>query len=196
MLSAVECNKSPENYRLNEYCPYDFEDSKLGYFEGFGKQTMDWYVNVLKKKIDHCVEVKGSDEPEYKAQASLDFADGSIHALVSKPSIFGFGSNFQSCHNMVFCGLSDSYERFYQAIRRCWRFGQKEPVNVYIILSEKEMNVLDNITRKQAQMDEMQKQMTALMKDVTLSEIKHTTRITTNYNPEKDLIIPGFLKGA
>lgn len=149
---------------------------------------------VLKKKIDHCVEVKGSDEPEYKAQASLDFADGKIHALVSKPSIFGFGSNFQSCHNMIFCGLSDSYERFYQAVRRCWRFGQKEPVNVYIILSEKEMNVLDNIKRKQKQMDEMQKQMTALMKEVTLAEIRHTTRITTEYNGPKEVVIPAWLK--
>ena len=148
---------------------------------------------VLRKKIDHCVEVKGADSPEYKAQASLDFADGSIHALVSKAAIFGFGSNFQSCHNMVFCGLSDSYERFYQAIRRCWRFGQKEPVNVYIILSEKEMNVLDNITRKQAQMDEMQKQMTALMREVTLSEIKHTTRITTEYKPFNEMRKPAWI---
>lgn len=148
---------------------------------------------VLKKKIDHCVEVKGSDEPEYKAQASIDFADGKIHALVSKPSIFGFGSNFQSCHRMIFCGLSDSYERFYQAVRRCWRFGQKSPVDVYIILSEKEMNVLDNIKRKQKQMDEMQKQMTALMKSVTLAEIKHTTRITTEYLPGKEMVKPAWI---
>ena len=148
---------------------------------------------VLAKKIDRCVEVKGSDEPEYKANASLDFADGKIHALVSKPSIFGFGSNFQSCHNMIFCGLSDSYERFYQAVRRCWRFGQKSPVDVYIILSEKEMNVLDNITRKQKQMDEMQKQMTALMREVTLAEIQHTTRITTEYVPKKEAKMPKWI---
>lgn len=148
---------------------------------------------VLKKKIDQCVEIKGSDEPEYKAQASIDFADGRIHALVSKPSIFGFGSNFQSCHNMIFCGLSDSYERFYQAVRRCWRFGQKHPVDVYIILSEKERNVLDNIKRKQKQMDEMQKQMTALMRDVTLAEIRHTTRITTEYLPTKEMRIPAWI---
>jgi hypothetical protein len=94
---------------------------------------------------------------------------------------------------MVFCGLSDSYERFYQAIRRCWRFGQKEPVNVYIILSEKEMNVLDNITRKRAQMDEMQKQMTALMRDVTLAEIKHTVRVTTEYKPDKEMRKPMWI---
>lgn len=166
-----------------------------------GEQWLIWVdyndeSEILKKKISDCVEIKGADDPERKAQASIDFANGDIRCLVSKPSIFGFGSNFQSCHNEIFCGLSDSYERFYQAIRRCWRFGQTEEVNAYIILSEKELSVLENIKRKQAQMDEMQKQMTALMKEVTLSEIKHTTRITTNYIPDKELEIPGFLKGA
>ena len=145
---------------------------------------------MLSKKCIDSVEVKGSDEPEYKAQASIDFTDKKIHCLVSKPSIFGFGSNFQSCHNMIFCGLSDSYERFYQAVRRCWRFGQTEEVNVYIILSEKEINILNNIERKQAQMDEMQKEMTALMREVTLSEIKHTTRIVDTYNPRKEMELP------
>lgn len=148
--------------------------------------------DMLRRKTANSVEVKGSDEPELKAKASIDFADGAIHALVSKPSIFGFGSNFQSCHSMVFCGLSDSYERFYQAVRRCWRFGQKKPVDVYIILSEREMNVLDNIQRKQRQMDEMQRQMTALMREVTLSEIRHTTRITTDYKPAERMEVPAW----
>ena len=147
---------------------------------------------MLKRKARDCVEVKGSDDAEFKAEASLNFADGKIHALVSKPSIFGFGSNFQSCHKMVFCGLSDSYERFYQAVRRCWRFGQEKPVDVYIILSEREMNVLDNIQRKQEQMDEMQRQMTALMREVTLSEIRHTTRITTDYKPSERMEVPAW----
>jgi hypothetical protein len=149
--------------------------------------------SMLHRKLKGSVEVKGSDDPDYKAQASLDFANGTIRCLVSKPSIFGFGSNFQSCHNMIFCGLSDSYERFYQAIRRCWRFGQEHEVNVYIILSEAEINILENIKKKQAQMDEMQKQMTALMKDVTLSEIRHTTRITTTYNPRKEMELPTWI---
>jgi SNF2 family DNA or RNA helicase len=94
---------------------------------------------------------------------------------------------------MVFCGLSDSYERFYQAVRRCWRFGQKKPVDVYIILSEREMNVLYNIQRKQRQMEEMQSNMIALMKDVTMSEMKHTTRITTEYKPEEEMEIPTWI---
>lgn len=152
--------------------------------------------DILRKKIADCVEIKGSDDPETKAQASVDFANGDIRCLVSKPSIFGFGSNFQKCHNEIFCGLSDSYERFYQAVRRCWRFGQEREVNVYIILSEKEVSILENIKRKQAQMDEMQKQMTALMKEVTLSEIQHTTRITTDYNPTAEFVLPDFMKGA
>ena len=148
---------------------------------------------ALRKKIPNAVEVKGSDEPEFKAKASIDFANGDIRCLVSKPSIFGFGSNFQSCHNMIFCGLSDSYERFYQAVRRCWRFGQEHEVNVYIILSEKEVNILENIKKKEMQMEEMQKNMTALMKEVTLSEIKHTTRITTSYKPTVEMELPSFL---
>lgn len=152
--------------------------------------------DMLRKKIPGCVEIKGSDEPETKAQASIDFSNGDIRCLVSKPSIFGFGSNFQRCHNEIFCGLSDSYERFYQAVRRCWRFGQNHPVSVYIIISEKEINILENIRKKQAQMDEMQRQMTALMKDVTLSEIQRTTRITTSYEPEEDIKLPDFMKGV
>lgn len=152
--------------------------------------------DILRKKIPGCVEIKGSDEPETKAKASIDFANGDIRCLVSKASIFGFGSNFQGCHNEIFCGLSDSYERFYQAVRRCWRFGQEHEVNCYIILSEKEVSILENIKKKQAQMDEMQKHMTALMKEVTLSEIKHTTRITTDYKPDKEFVMPSFLKGA
>ena len=149
---------------------------------------------ALKKIIPDAAEVKGSDEPEYKAQASIDFANGDIRVLISKPSIFGFGSNFQKCHNEIFCGISDSYERFYQAVRRCWRFGQAQEVNVYIILSEREINMLSNIQRKQEQMESMQCKMTALMKEVTLAEIKHTTRITTDYKPIKELELPSFIK--
>jgi len=149
---------------------------------------------LLHKKIDGSVEVKGSDTPEFKADMSIQFANGDIKCLVSKPSIFGMGLNYQQCHQQIFCGLSDSWERFYQAIRRCWRFGQENPVDVYIILSEKEISVLKNIENKQAQNDEMQKQMTALMKEVTLSEIKKTTRITTDYKPMKKFEMPSFLK--
>ena len=139
----------------------------------------------LHRAISDSVEVKGSDTPEYKADKAIDFADDKIKALISKPSIYGFGMNFQNCHEIVFCGLSDSYEQFYQAVRRCWRYGQKKPVNVHIIMSEAELNVLDNIKKKQSQMDQLQDNMVRLMHDVTMSEIKHTTRIVAEYKPKK-----------
>ena len=149
--------------------------------------------SALSKAIKDSVEVVGGDSPDYKAQTALDFADGKIHALVSKPSIYGFGMNFQSCHNMIFCGISDSYEQFYQAVRRCWRYGQENDVNVHIIISEKELNVLENIEKKQRQMDEMQDNMIGLMRDVTMSEIKHTTRIVTEYKPTSELEIARWI---
>lgn len=141
----------------------------------------------LHKAITDSVEVVGADSPEKKADVAIQFSNNEIKALVSKSSIYGWGMNFQNCHEMVFCGISDSYEMFYQAVRRCWRYGQNHDVNVHIIISEKELNVLDNIKRKQALMDTMQNNMIALMHDVTMSEIKHTTRITTEYKPKKRL---------
>ena len=148
---------------------------------------------ALSLAINGSVEVVGADDPDYKADTAIRFAENEIHALVSKPSIYGFGMNFQNCHNMIFCGISDSYEQFYQAIRRCWRFGQDHPVDVHIIISEAEMNVLENIKRKQAQMDDMQNNMVALMHDVTMSEIKHTTRITTEYKPDERMELPTWI---
>ena len=147
----------------------------------------------LHEAIKDSVEVVGSDSPDYKAEMADSFARGDVHALVSKPSIYGFGMNFQNCHNMIFCGISDSYEQFYQAIRRCYRYGQKNEVNVHIITSERELNVLDNIKEKQAQMDQLQENMIMLMHDVTMSEIKHTTRITTEYIPQERMNIPAWI---
>lgn len=150
----------------------------------------------LSKTINKAVEVKGSDTPEHKENAGIEFASGNIKALVSKPSIYGFGMNWQNCNNIIFCGLSDSYEQFYQAIRRCWRFGQTKPVNVHIIISEKEINILENIKRKEQQAEVMARNMVNLTKEVTISEIRHTTRVVKKYEPEKAITMPGWLKEA
>lgn len=85
---------------------------------------------ALTDLINGAVEVKGSDKNQHKEKSMLGFSAGTIRSLVTKPSIAGFGMNWQHCHNMAFVGLSDSYEQFYQAVRRCWRFGQTEPVDV------------------------------------------------------------------
>jgi len=101
------------------------------------------------------VQVSGSDTNEIKEQRMLDFCIQSTTRLVSKPRICGFGMNFQHCRNIVFLGLSDSYEQFYQAIRRCWRFGQKKKVHCYIVTSSLEGSVVDNVRRKEADANKM-----------------------------------------
>jgi len=110
---------------------------------------------LLHKELKESVEVKGSDSNEHKEKAMMDFSNSKIKILISKQSICGFGMNWQQCNNMIFFGLSYSYEGYYQAIRRCWRFGQKKDVNVEIVLSEKETSVLENITKKQKQHQKM-----------------------------------------
>jgi DNA modification methylase len=110
---------------------------------------------ALTKSIPGAVEVRGSDTPEHKEQAILGFADRSIRVLVTKPTIAGFGVNWQNCARMAFVGLSDSYEQHYQATRRCWRFGQKRPVEVHVITAETEGAVVSNIQRKERQADHM-----------------------------------------
>lgn len=101
--------------------------------------------------IDGAVNVEGSMTPEDKAAALEAFQDGTIRVLVTKPAIAGFGMNFQNCHRMAFVGLSDSYEAYYQSIRRCWRFGQTEPVTAHIIVSELEAQIVTNVRRKEAE---------------------------------------------
>lgn len=104
---------------------------------------------ALRKAIPGSVEVRGSDKPDYKKQAFRDFATGKVRTLITKPSIAGHGLNWQHCRNTAFVGLSDSYENMYQAIRRIYRFGQLQEVNIHVIISEQEGAVLENIQRKE-----------------------------------------------
>ena len=101
----------------------------------------------LTKAIPGAVEVTGSDSNEVKESRMHGFSDGSIKIMVSKPSICGFGMNWQHCNKIAFVGLSDSFEEYYQAVRRCWRFGQEKQVDVYVITAQSEGAVVDNIKR-------------------------------------------------
>jgi superfamily II DNA or RNA helicase len=106
---------------------------------------------ALAEAINGAVEIRGSDTIEDKERRMLGFSDGSVRVLVTKPSIAGHGMNWQHCHSMAFVGLSDSFEALYQAVRRCWRFGQKSPVDVYVVTSDREGAVVRNIERKEKQ---------------------------------------------
>ncbi len=144
----------------------------------------------LTKLIDGAVEVKGSDKAEHRANAMLGFSMGLQHCLVTKPSIAGFGMNWQQCHNMIFTGLSDSYEQYYQAVRRCWRFGQVSPVDVYIIISSREGCVKENIERKERDCAQMHDAMIAQTKEITKKELQSTCRIATPYTPTSTMNLP------
>lgn len=149
---------------------------------------------LLTKSIENGVEVKGADTPEHKEKTLLGFATGEVKYLISKPKIAGFGMNWQNCNNIVFCGLSDSYERYYQAIRRCYRFGQKKEVNVHIVLSERETTVLENIERKSKDAERMSRHMVELTADILKNEIKKTVREQIEYNPDKEVFIPEWIR--
>lgn len=111
--------------------------------------------DALARAIPDAVEVRGSDTPDEKEARLLAFTNGDARVLVTKPRIGGWGLNWQHCSRMVFVGLSDSYEAYYQAVRRCWRFGQTRPVEVTIIASNREQAVLENVRRKELQAQEM-----------------------------------------
>ncbi len=142
------------------------------------------------------MEVRGSDKPEVKEQAAIDFAAGNIRVLISKPLIFGMGLNFQLCHKMAFVGLSDSFEQYYQAVRRSWRFGQTMPVDVHIITADTEGAVVDNIQRKERQFNEMLHGMIVVTQDITKVAIHATHRQTNAYNPREDMILPPWLSSV
>lgn len=138
--------------------------------------------------------VTGSDSDERKTTLMLDFARGDLKRLTSKPTLCGFGMNWQVCHRMAFVGLSDSYEQLYQSIRRCYRFGQKHPVDVYIIISSLEGEVLKNIKRKEADALKMQRSLVDHMAGFTKRELGTISRTTIKYNPAIPCKLPSFLK--
>jgi len=150
----------------------------------------------LTKAIKGAVEVKGSDSDEHKADAMMGFTEGSVRALVSKPKIAGWGMNWQNCDTEIFCGLSDSFEAYYQAVRRCWRFGQKNPVDVHIVVSDAEGAVKENIERKQAQANRMMMEMVKYTKDILRADVHGTTRQQDAYNPTLEMALPPWLEVA
>ena len=122
-------------------------------------------ADLLAKLIPGAVNVRGSMSAEDKAAAFLGFADGDVATLITKPSLAAFGLNWQHCARMVFVGLNDSYESYYQAIRRCYRFGQTRIVDVHIVLSELESQIAENVRKKERTADRTAAEMVAAMRE-------------------------------
>jgi superfamily II DNA or RNA helicase len=148
---------------------------------------------ALAAAIPDAVEVTGSMTADDKESRIMRFTHGEARGIVSKASIAGYGLNWQHCNNMIFAGMDDSFEKFYQAVRRCYRFGQKRIVNVHIITAETEGAVKANIERKQRQANEMAEEMVAHMRGITRRQIEGARTNTETYNPTVPMTIPAWL---
>lgn len=160
-----------------------------------------WWCNLnseadgLAKSIKGAVNLHGGLKDSEKERILIDFSDGKIEKLITKPSLAGFGMNWQHCCNTGFVGLNDSYEQFYQAVRRFWRFGQTKPVNVNLIASESEGAVVANIKRKEADAERMAAAMVAHMADLSSQEVRGLTRDTATYSPSIKMQLPAWAMG-
>jgi hypothetical protein len=123
-------------------------------------------ADALAAAIPGAVNVHGSLDPDDKAKLLLGFADGDFDVLITKPSIASQGLNYQHCHRMAFVGLGDSYEQYYQAIRRCYRYGQTEIVRAHVIVSDLETQIADNVRRKEKQANQITTELVAEMRRV------------------------------
>lgn len=148
---------------------------------------------ALRKAINGAIEITGSDSREHKEKSMLGFTDGDIRIVVSKPKLAGHGMNWQHCNNVAFVGLSDSYEAFYQAVRRCWRFGQKKDVNVHVITAHTEGAVVANIERKERDAMTMINEMVKYTQNITSAEVRGTKREQTDYLPTQKIVLPQWL---
>lgn len=161
-----------------------------------------WWCNLnaeselLTKLIPGAVETKGSDSDETKERKLNDFSEGRTRVLVTKAGVAGFGMNWQHCADTGFVGLNDSFEQFYQAVRRFWRFGQCKPVNCHIIASEIEGATVSNIRRKEADAERMAAAMVMHMADLSSEAVRGSVRDTPAYNPTLRVILPKFLEAA
>lgn len=127
---------------------------------------------MLAQLIPDAIEVAGSDSAEEKSDAFDKFLSGEKRILITKAKIAGFGMNFQNAHKMCFFGLSDSWESYYQCIRREWRFGQKHNVEVYIVISDLEREIYDNVIRKEAMANAMATELISRIADYEKEELK------------------------
>lgn len=149
---------------------------------------------AIAEAIKGSVEITGSDTDEHKSTNMLAFSKGNIRCLVTKPKIAGFGMNWQVCHNVIFCGLSDSFEQYFQAVRRCWRFGQKQQVNVWIVTTDVENKTLENIKRKEEETENMYVQMKNKVSEYLIKDLKEQDVDCSKYMPRITMVLPEWMK--
>lgn len=153
----------------------------------------NYEADLLKNAIPDAIEVRGSHSPAYKEKATDDFKTGQTRVLISKASIFGFGMNFQNCHRAIFCGLSYSYEDYYQALKRIHRYGQIHDVTIDIVLGTTEKRILDTVMLKAAKQNEIKNQMKSSIQDIQIEALQLKDK---SFNlVENKITLPSFIGG-
>lgn len=151
----------------------------------------DYEADALTALIPEAVEVRGSMPEQVKEDRLVAFSEGNARIIISKPTVAGFGLNWQHCARVAFVGLSFSYEQFYQAVRRCWRFGQTREVECHIAMADTERNIWDVVMRKSGDHEAMKAEMYAAMRR------SHETReIKIDYQPTQPMRLPAFMGAA
>lgn len=167
-----------------------------------GADPFVWWCHLnseseaLAKALPGFVELRGSDTDDEKERKLLEFCDGSKPGLITKPSIAGFGMNFQHCAKTGFVGMNDSYEQVYQPVRRFWRFGQTQEVNAHFIADRREGQVVANYRRKEAAAEHMMQSMVRHMADFSTRAIRGQERDRPTYQPSEKMQIPAWLESA
>jgi hypothetical protein len=150
-------------------------------------------ADAVMREIPGAVQVAGSDPREEKKAKLLAFSRGEIQDLVTKPSIAGFGMNWQHCHSFTCVGLNDSFEQLYQLIRRFWRYGQKNAVDGYFIASDREGPVVKNLERKERDYEAMADAMAAHMRDFNRAALRGGRVAASNQQANLKMELPSWL---
>lgn len=163
------------------------------------KKVVIWCnLNIEQDEIEkifgkRCASIRGSTPLEEKERLEKEWREGNINILVTKPKIFGFGLNWQHCSDIIFYGLSDSFESYYQAIRRCWRFGQTKEVNVYIITSKQESGIVSNIEKKEKFYKDMMEEVVKITADIVKQNLQGDLKVIETYNPKIRMVLPKWI---
>lgn len=134
--------------------------------------------------------------PDDKEAAIRGWLAGDRPIMISKPSIIGWGINAQHCARMAFVGVTDSFEAYYQAVRRCWRFGQVRDVHVHVFASTAEGAVVANLRRKERDAQAMAESLSAETRDAVMQSVTGTSRTTNTYSAAQRVAVPSFLKAT
>lgn len=143
---------------------------------------------------DRCVSIQGADSRLQKISKHEKWISGQVQILITKPACFGWGMNWQHCARMAFVGVTHSFETFYQSVRRAYRYGQKRAVEVHVVASEMESEVVSSLRRKEADAARMVAAMVSAMRETQIANVRSLEREVVAYVPRVEMALPAWLR--